>query len=413
MMARLVMVLLAGAMLLSGVVVRGGEYLERAALQEWLAEWTDPFLRLLLLLILLAVLFNREGLAALWGRLPRNVRRGLPLVCLGGMAATALLAPSTHRIYYDETIYLNIAQNMAQLGQTQMCNSGGTEYGIYRCDRPEYNKQPNGYPFLVSLVYRLFGVSERVAFLFNNFLLGLAALTVLFIAREISGSWRGAGIAAAAVVLNPQNLHWYNTTAAEPAAAVTTALVVLAALWHRRQGGVASLFLLTVLLAFSGHFRPESLLIAPVVLLLLWRSLKAPEVPGFLVLLVLLLLPLALHGAVFHGHPWGSSGKPYSFDYLSLNLQVNLGHYFENRHFPFVWTFLALAGLILPGEGLGRRLAVGLWFLLFWGVFLFFYAGSYAYGADVRYALVSALPLAVLAGGGGGGVCRPVERRFP
>ncbi|MBF0311289.1 MAG: hypothetical protein HQL56_17365, partial [Magnetococcales bacterium] len=38
---------------------------------------------------------------------------------------------------------------------------------------------------------------------------------------------------------------------------------------------------------------------------------------------------------------------------------------------------------------------------------------SYAYGADVRYALVSALPWAVLAGVGGEVVCRQVERRFP
>ncbi len=35
------------------------------------------------------------------------------------------------------------------------------------------------------------------------------------------------------------------------------------------------------------------------------------------------------------------------------------------------------------------------------GTFLFFYAGSYKYGADVRFALLSFLPLAVLAGMGG------------
>ncbi len=42
-----------------------------------------------------------------------------------------------------------------------------------------------------------------------------------------------------------------------------------------------------------------------------------------------------------------------------------------------------------------------LWFVLFWGIFLFFYAGSYRYGADVRFALLSFMPLAVLAGIGG------------
>jgi hypothetical protein len=41
-----------------------------------------------------------------------------------------------------------------------------------------------------------------------------------------------------------------------------------------------------------------------------------------------------------------------------------------------------------------------LWFILFYGIFLFFYAGSYKYGADVRFALVSFMPLAVLSGMG-------------
>jgi hypothetical protein len=40
------------------------------------------------------------------------------------------------------------------------------------------------------------------------------------------------------------------------------------------------------------------------------------------------------------------------------------------------------------------------WFLTFWGVFLFFSAGSYNFGADVRFSLLSYPPLAALAGVG-------------
>ena len=38
------------------------------------------------------------------------------------------------------------------------------------------------------------------------------------------------------------------------------------------------------------------------------------------------------------------------------------------------------------------------YFLLFWGVFLFFHAGSYNYGVDVRFSLMTYPPLAILAG---------------
>lgn len=45
-----------------------------------------------------------------------------------------------------------------------------------------------------------------------------------------------------------------------------------------------------------------------------------------------------------------------------------------------------------------EKILLAMWFLVFWGIFLFFYAGSYSYGADVRYSLVSYIPLAILAG---------------
>ena len=47
---------------------------------------------------------------------------------------------------------------------------------------------------------------------------------------------------------------------------------------------------------------------------------------------------------------------------------------------------------------------------MFWGVFLFFYAGSYKYGADVRFALVCFMPIAVLAGTGGGVIKNWLDR---
>jgi len=47
-----------------------------------------------------------------------------------------------------------------------------------------------------------------------------------------------------------------------------------------------------------------------------------------------------------------------------------------------------------------ERLLLLLYFAAFWSLFLFFYAGSYNYGADVRYSLLTGIPIAVLAGVG-------------
>ena len=71
------------------------------------------------------------------------------------------MAPRTNRIFYDEQIYQNIGQNLADLRRAQMCNDGTIEDGRLRCSSGEYNKQPYAYPHLLSLVYRAWSASGR------------------------------------------------------------------------------------------------------------------------------------------------------------------------------------------------------------------------------------------------------------
>ncbi|MBF0213413.1 MAG: glycosyltransferase family 39 protein [Magnetococcales bacterium] len=379
----------------------GWRTLDPGETREWLIRWSGTFLGINLCVILAAGILEWERIRNLARRLFPGRLLYLPLVFLvGGTLYTALLAPQTHRIFYDETLYLSIGQNLAQLDRAQICHAGGETYGQFRCDQGEYNKQPNGYPFLISLLFRLVGTSEQAAFYFNNLLLGTGAVIALLLVFPAGGSWRAGLFAAGVMTLDPQNLHWYNTTAAEPASAVMTALTLLAAFHYRRAPTRTALALLAALSAFAVQFRPESLLLLPLVLVLAWRP--ASREPGVLLAMLLLFLvltlPLWLHLELFHNHPWGSAGKPFSLEYLGHNLAVNGWHYFDNQRFPLPFTLLAVIGLLRPGGQRFERGVTGLWFLLFWGVFLFFYAGSYRYGADVRYALLSAVPLAVLAG---------------
>jgi hypothetical protein len=123
-----------------------------------------------------------------------------------------------------------------------------------------------------------------------------------------------------------------------------------------------------------------------------------------------LIIPHIWHFFAMSDQSWGASGAKFSTSFFPNNLTVNGFYFLNNKGFPVLFTLLALAGLAAwkgrPGRG-GEEIGPGsvslilLWFLLFWGIFLFFYAGSYKYGADVRFALVCFMPLAVLAGLGG------------
>jgi hypothetical protein len=89
---------------------------------------------------------------------------------------------------------------------------------------------------------------------------------------------------------------------------------------------------------------------------------------------------------------------------------VNGWFFLADRRFPAAFTALALLGWAAPLERPGRA-AFAVWFAVFFGVTLLFYAGSYDYGADVRYSLASYPPLAVLAGLGVSRLVRVGEGR--
>ena len=78
------------------------------------------------------------------------------------------------------------------------------------------------------------------------------------------------------------------------------------------------------------------------------------------------------------------------------NLHTNGFYYLDNKQFPFVLTIFGIIGLLFSRYSLRWRGLILLWFFLFWGIFLFFYAGSYQLGADVRFALVARAKISII-----------------
>jgi hypothetical protein len=98
--------------------------------------------------------------------------------------------------------------------------------------------------------------------------------------------------------------------------------------------------------------------------------------------------------------------------YVDANLKANARYYVEGIDFPPPFAFAAVLALLYPRRR--RHVAVTLmWFLMSFGIFIPFYAGSYRYGADVRFAFVSSAPLAILAGAGLGWASDWLGRRLP
>lgn len=332
-----------------------------------------------------------------------SLKTTLPLgaLCAAAFALAVFVAPRTHRIYYDENIYLHVGQTIAATNTAQMVNFGEIRAGNLRIEEGEYNKQPNAYPFVLSVLFRIFGRSEALGFLFNNALFALSVLMIFGIGFLLCGS-PGIGLYAAAVfAVIPQNILWHNTTSVEPSATASIVFAVLVFLVFLKTGRSRLFLLAAVAACFAAQFRLESALIFPLLGILAVhenpKAFKQARLAYALPLSLFLLVPHFLHLYCFVGHPWGGGADKLSPAHFLPNLRSNGLFFLDNKDFPVILTVFVLLAFI------GRRftkdkLKLFVWFFFFWGVFLFFYAGSYHYGADARFALLAFPPFSLLAG---------------
>jgi hypothetical protein len=205
--------------------------------------------------------------------------------------------------------------------------------------------------------------------------------------------------------LIPQMLRWGNTAAAEPLATAASAWAVASAAWFTSARTAAALGWMVALTAFAVQVRPESLLIIPVVAAVVAmfapEELQRPRLWWATLGGVILCALAAGHLVAMRHESWQATGARFSFEYARRNLPTNLGFYVADERFPVIYTALAAVAAAMAANR--RALAVlAIWFLAFWSVFVFFYAGSYNWGANVRYSLMTYAPLAVLAGAGAG-----------
>jgi len=356
--------------------------------------------------------------AAALQELPRVLERrdllGMLLLMVLAVGLTTSMARRTNRVFYDEQIYQNIGQNLAASRRALMCNDGTIQSGRLQCALGEYNKQPYAYPHVLSLVYRLLGVRETAAFVVNAVAMALCVSALYLVVLILFADRVAAFFAALLLALTPEQLVWSATAAVEPTASLACVGALLAGACFLRWRSTVSLAGVAVAAAYAIQFRPESFLIIPVIALLIWQ--RAPEEFtrtrlwwAGLLFLALAAVPVA-HTIAVSNEGWGTTGERMSLAYAVKNLRVNGRFYLADARFPMTYTLLALLGLC-AWRGARGRAAIALYFLLFFGIALLFYAGSYDYGTDVRYSLATYPSLVILGGLGAAWFVRRVEER--
>ncbi len=371
-------------------------------LQYFLSSYYVYLLEINFFLLIIAFIFSFKHIKKIFSEIENKYLILLLFISILGVSATALVAPRTHRIFYDEDIYNSIAQNIAHHKKTVMCDEGYYENNELRIIVEKYNKQPPGYPYLISVIFRTFGTNELFTFILNNIIFGLIVILIFLISYLLFKDIFVSFIACLSYILIPVNIQWFNTCAVEPSTAFFTSLAILASLVYLRDKKPINLLFFITCLAFSLSFRTESFLVIALVGLIYLikepRVFKRKELYAFGILFLFLSTAILLHLYSVRGQSWGAQGAKISLDYFLYNLKTNSLFYLNNKEFPVVFSIFGLLGLFFYKNHIKEKIILLSWFLVFWGIFLFFYAGSYEFGQDVRFSILSYLPISIFVG---------------
>lgn len=392
--------LLTGKALSDVLLAKWGE-----AAEMWLAFWEVRMLVIAAVILIFCLPWLLKTFKREWDNLkPRTKWLLLAVTCLA-LFTRLVLPPVGHRVYFDEDIYLNIAQNISANGQAMFSNCGETRYGKFCNYEPIFNKEPNAFPFIGAIIFSLFGVREDLIFLLMQIMGALTILPLFGLGRKLFSEKTGLW-AAFLFALVPLHIIWSATAATEIPFLFFTVLTLYLLLPAMEEDNFFIWMALAACLAFTVQFRIEGLLaLIPAALLILLKGYRFRLSWALLLGLLLLGLffPHLVHLNYVQHQDWGApDGHKFASLYFRNTLPANLAFFGENIYFPLLFTALLLLGFIrnLSRRYWGIDLWILSWMLTFFVPYLFFYAGNFNYGVSVRYAL-ALLPGAMLLAGSG------------
>jgi len=367
--------------------------------------WIIPiFLAVILFLVVFSFFWCSKDLIKLIKKIGKKTWIILLVILLVGLSLRTFVAPHTQRILYDEDIYLNVGQNIAREGKAVHCIYGTQD----ECIQGVCNKQPNGYPFLIGVLFLFTGTSETSAHYATAIISSLTILMVFFIAYLLFKNEKIGLFASFIFALIPIAIRWAPTTSAGTVFVFFSGLTIFGFLFYFKNGKNRALLFSLASLAYTIQIRPEGILLLGVILVMFLFFKKdlfnIMEKKGFLILLIvfaLLIVPHLVHLDSVNKEKWGAGNEEEKIgvEHIDENLEVNSMFFFENTRFPVAFTVLSLIGLALR-KAWREKIVLGLWFLSFFVLYLLFYAGSFNYGVDVRFSLTLYIPIAILAGCG-------------
>ena len=358
----------------------------------------------------------------------------LCLIILFFLLFSIFALPKTELIFFDENIYQGIALNILHSGNALMCWNG-TPY-VQKCFSTELGFDPGGWPFLISIAFGIFGISNTTSYNLELFLGVLSIISVFLIANLLIKRKELGPISATIFSFIPEVFIWSKTLANPDMSFMAFAiLAMLLFLIFIKRSNKKTLLPFIFCILFAIYLRVEALLLVPFFLVifltlgdlgirktfntkikLLFVKLSSDRNLLFLGMVSIILIEPQLYtmiattpelqaNAAFYLYP---NTPIFSSSYVLPNLSANVLFLAGLlKDYPIIFlpniTAFAILGLIflLFMKKYKSRFAVLLLLFGFFSVYfifyLFYFSGSVLVGVSVRYFLILYPVLSILA----------------
>ena len=370
-------------------------------LKDFILRWEAKATATTFFLLTFFTFLKRDEIVSVFRKVKKTTWMMVLSILVISFLIREFLPPKTHRLFFDEDIYMEMGREILLNGASCHCAFGNST----TCFNCELMKWPAAHPFFIAISYMVGGISENSATQLSIILSTLTSFFIFLASYVAFGKEKPAILSMLIFSLLPLQILWSTTAAAE----ITFSFLLAVAIFFTILSITHSSFSFEVLALFSvslaSQAKAEAIVIFPLycltLLLFKRRILSDKKFLGTLLLSLLLCFPNFLH--IIYASKvdtWGAPGEKMSLKYLKRNLKDNLSFYLETYrnspgiyigkqlYHPVIFTIFALIGLLYS---IGKYTKIGitmfLWFSVFLVIYSSFYAGSVLYGVDVRYIL--------------------------
>ena len=334
------------------------------------------------------------------------------------LAIRETIPPKTTRLFFDEDIYLDMAKQIVTHFSSCLCDYGDR----FNCFRCEIMKWPVAHPFLISIAFFLFGISEIVARHLAIFLASLSVFMVYLSSYLLFKKNEIALFSSLILALLPIHILWSPTMTADLTFSFFVSFLLFFIVLSSKSEDLKIQLLSLLALVLATQAKSEGIVLIPLYFLsqffLNQKYLATVHNKSYYLFVFLSFILLSIYFLhtfyAWRVDTWGASGEKMSFNYLKQNISPNIGFWFEmskekdkwayegkQLYHPIVFTLLSFVGIVfLFKENKGTLALLLLWFSSLFLLYSSFYAGSVYYGVDVRYVLSQTIPFSILSGYG-------------